>query len=106
MYCGNSNFPSSNDNKKLFTKIVRLVAQCLNQLRHRVHSSSYKIPVILVRFFNETWIFATAFWKILKYKISWKSVRWKPSCSLRRADRQTDRHDEANSRFSQFFERA
>jgi len=35
---------------------------------------------------------------MLKYKISWKSVQWKLSCSMqkeRQTDRQTD--DEANS---------
>jgi hypothetical protein len=46
--------------------------------------------------FNENWIFSTAFRKILKYQISCKSVRWKPSYSMR-IDGQTDRHDEANS---------
>jgi hypothetical protein len=37
------------------------------------------------------------------------SVQWEPSCFVRtdgRTDRQTDRHDEANSCFSQFCERA
>ena len=33
--------------------------------------------------------------------MSSKCVQWEPSCSMR-----TDRHDEAHSRFSQFFERA
>jgi len=47
--------------------------------------------------FNETWTSSTQFRKVLKYKISWKSVQWKPSCSMR-----TDGHYEANSRFSQF----
>jgi len=37
--------------------------------------------------------FSTDFRKILKYKV-WKSLQWKPSCSIR-----TDIHDEANSRF-------
>jgi len=36
---------------------------------------------------------------------SLKSFQWKSSCSMR-SDRRTDRHDEANSRFSQFCERA
>ena len=49
------------------------------------------------------------FRKILKYQISWKSVQYEPSCSMgtdRQTDCQTDRHYEADSRFSQFCERA
>jgi len=40
------------------------------------------------------------FREVLKYQVSWKSVLWEPSCSMR-MDGQTDRNDSANSRFSQ-----
>jgi hypothetical protein len=45
----------------------------------------------------------TDFWKILRYKISWKSIQWKLSCSMW-MDGRTDWHDKANSHFSQFCE--
>ena len=45
---------------------------------------------------NEIWIFSAGFSKIFKCQISWKSVRWEPSCSTG-----TDISDEANTRFSQ-----
>jgi len=59
-----------------------------------------KYPLFL-SYFNGSGILRTAFLKTPKYQMSWKSVQWEPSCSLG-----TDGHDEANSRFSQFCERA
>ena len=51
-----------------------------------------KYPLFLSDF-NVIWIFSADFKKIFKYQISWKSVQWEPSCSVRRAGRwQTDRH--------------
>jgi len=49
------------------------------------------------------------FKKIRKYHISWEFIQCKPSCSIRvdrQAGRQTDKHDKANSHFSQFSERS
>jgi len=42
-----------------------------------VYWSSCKVPFILVRFFS------TDFRKILKCQISWKSIQWEPSFSMR-----------------------
>jgi hypothetical protein len=52
---------------------------------------------------NKTRIFLTYFRKILKHKISWKSVQLDPSCYMR-MDGRTGGHDESISRFSQFCE--
>jgi hypothetical protein len=58
-----------------------------------------KYPLFLSGF-NETRIVLRVFRKIITYDISWKSVQWKPSCSMR-----TDRQDDGNSPFSKFCER-
>jgi len=50
--------------------------------------------------FNETWIFSTDLWKILKYQIIWKFGRWEPSCSM-----WTERRNMTKLRFSQFYEK-
>jgi hypothetical protein len=49
---------------------------------------SVKCPLFFSDF-NEIWIFSTDFRKIFKYKISWKSVQWERSFSMR-TDGRTD----------------
>ena len=53
-----------------------------------VHMSFVKWPLFLSDF-SETWLFSTDFRTILNYQISWKSIQWEPSCSMR-TDGQTD----------------
>jgi hypothetical protein len=99
-----------------FLDIAQLLSETFLILRRikrdsttNVHSPSRKMPAryscqILIQLEFSRQIFL-----ILKYESSRKSVQWKPSCSMQRVtptDGRTDRHDEANSRFSQFCERA
>ena len=53
-----------------------------------VHSFSCKGPVFFSDC-NGTRVFWTDFRKILKYKILWKSMQWRPSCFIR-ADKRAD----------------
>ena len=53
-----------------------------------VHKSSCKVPVILFQILMKQGV-STDFRRILKNQISWKSVQWKPSCSMR-TDGQTN----------------
>ena len=74
---------------------------------HKVYKEFYVKYPLLLSHFSETLIFWIYFGNMLTFRISWKSVQWEPSCSLRadgrtdrQIDRQTNKHDEANSRFS------
>jgi hypothetical protein len=61
-----------------------------------IWSACYSFPIL-----NKLEICRQFFAAIHQYQISWKSVQWEPSYTTR-----TDRHDEANSRLSQFWESA
>ena len=69
-----------------------------------VHRASRKVPVILVRFWS--WIFSTDFEKYANIKVRENSSIGCRVVLCGRTDGQTDGHNEANSRFSQFCERA
>jgi len=59
--------------------------------------------LVFLSHFNGTWIFWTDLRKIIKYQISCRSTLWESIYSMwTDGQRQTDRHDEANSRFSDF----
>jgi len=72
----------------LSTKFMVLIIQ--RDTNTNVHTSSCKVPFILVSF-NETLLSSIIFWKITKHQISWKFVQWKPSYSMG-TDGQMERH--------------
>jgi hypothetical protein len=74
------------------TNILTIKCRILSQRYIRLQ---VKYPLFLSDF-DHTWIFSAGFRKNTQYQIPWKSVQWKPSCSMRE-----DRHNEVNSRFSQ-----
>ena len=74
---------------------LRLAAQCLKQLRHRV-----------LQDFNETRFFSDRFSRKKNPIISNVMKIRIVGTEFYHTDRHTDRHDEANSRFSQFCQSA
>ena len=79
--------------------IIIIIINCTARCDHkRVFVFSCKVPYILVRFCLKN-IFFDIFRKIFRYQIYWNSLQWEPSST--RTARRADRHDEANSRFSQ-----
>ena len=69
----------------------------MSKMSKRLH---IKYPLFLLDF-NEILNCWTDCRESIKYQVLSKSIQWEPSCSMR-----TDGNDEANSRFSQYCERA
>jgi len=69
-----------------------------------VHRASSITPIIVSDFNLKRNLWAD-FQMTPKHQISWQSDQWEPIC-FTGTDGQTDRHDEANSRISQFCEHA
>jgi hypothetical protein len=57
----------------------------------------FSCKVIFCQTFLKKWNLSTTFSKNAQYQISFRSIRWKPSCST-----WTDTHGDAYSRFSEF----
>jgi len=65
----------------------------------KAQRSSYEVAIFLWIFMKFK-IFLADYWKILKYKILWKSLQWEPFCCMGQAGE----YDEANRHFPQFWE--
>ena len=74
-----------------------------NSARYHIWQCLHIKCPLFISDFKWNWIFSTNFKNILKYQITWKSVKWEPNCPMM-TDGWTGRHDEANSGFSQFSE--
>ena len=89
---------------QLLSAIFFILRRIERYVFKNVYRSSCTVPVIVVRLWCNLHFLDTFSKKkkAVKYQISWKSVHWEPNCCMGR----TDRHDEANRRFSQFCLRA
>jgi hypothetical protein len=101
MICGKFVSPATVNVRKSSSKVPDAALKqknshlLMNFIRRVVwlNRSPCKYPLFLP-YFNENLNFSTDFRKILKHKISLKSVQWEPTCFLRtesRTDGQTDR---------------
>ena len=67
----------------LLSEIFLILRRIERDVVINAYCSSCKVPVSLCKIFTKYFIFATDLRNILKYEISWKSVKWERSCCLR-----------------------
>jgi len=67
---------------ELLSKTFLILAVAERDMIKNVHRFTCEVLSSLSDF-NETWLFSTNFPKIFKHKISWKSLQWEPSLSMR-----------------------
>jgi hypothetical protein len=73
---------------RILSKTFHILGRIHSNIFITVHTSLHK-ALIFFSDFNQTLIFCTDFQKILKDKVSWKSVQYKPTFSMP-TGRQTD----------------
>ena len=72
---------------QLCLKQISLLEEVRDTLSKMYFGLYVKYPLFL-SYFNESRTSSTDFRKVLKYKVTWKSVLWEQSCSMR-TDRRT-----------------
>jgi len=108
---------------QLLSETFLILRRTEREMIENVYLSSCKVAFILVRFqWNLKFLYRFSKnnqisnlgnvssplcipFRIFKYRFSWKSVHFEPSCSMG-TDRRTNRPDVARSHFLQFCERA
>jgi hypothetical protein len=71
---------------QIFSKVFLILRRTARDIITTKCWSSCKVPVILW-YIKETLIFLTDLKKKLKCQISWNSIQWKPSCTMRTVGR-------------------
>jgi hypothetical protein len=98
---------------QIFSEIFYVLRRIERDVIRSVSWSLCKVPAGFLRFWWNLHFLNRVSKKISNIKISWRSVQWEPSSLMltdgrrgRQIGGQTDRHNEVNSCFSQFWERA
>jgi hypothetical protein len=93
---------------QLLSETFLILRKTERDIIKNVYWSSSKVPLLFLSDFNETGILSTGFSKNTQISnfMKIRQVGADLFHAVKRTDGRTDIHDEANSRFSQFCERA